>query len=72
MLTVGLAGAVVLASSCSLDAAVAVDRTGRVVAVDAVQIRSNALDLAMAMALQGCELVLEFRWGELQSRSALQ
>lgn len=66
----GLAGAAILASSCTLDAAVATDRSGLVTRIDAVRIQSKALDLALALAIEGCELVLEFRWGHSPAESA--
>lgn len=53
---------VVLANSCALDAAVTTDRSGRVTGINALQIRSGALDLALALALEGCRVVLELRW----------
>jgi len=54
--------AAALASSCSLDAAVETDTTGRVIALNALRIRSDALDLALALALEGRQLILELRW----------
>jgi len=53
---------VTLASSCSLDAAVATDTSGRVIGINALRIQSGALDLAFALALEGRQLVLELRW----------
>jgi hypothetical protein len=70
ILAAGLAGAAVLASSCTLDAVVATDRSGLVTRIDAVRIQSGALDLALALAIQGGELVLEFRWGHGPAESA--
>ena len=58
----GLLATVVLASSCSLDAAVATDPSGRVVRVQALELRTSILDLALALALQGQELVVQLRW----------
>jgi len=58
----GLLVAAALASSCSLDAAVETDTTGRVIALNALRIRSDALDLALALALEGRQLILELRW----------
>jgi len=57
---IGLLAAAALASSCRLDAAVATDRGGRVVGLRALEVRSGALDLALA--LEGSQLVLELRW----------
>ena len=57
---IGLLAAAALASSCTLDAAVATDRGGRVVGLRALEVRSGALDLALA--LEGSQLVLELRW----------
>jgi len=57
-----LVAAAILASSCSFDAAVATDRSGRVVGVHAVQLRSGVFDLALALAREGQELVLQLRW----------
>jgi hypothetical protein len=62
MLATGLAAAVFLASSCTLDAAVAIDRSGLVTRVKALRIQSGVLDLALAMVIPGSRLVLEFRW----------
>ena len=62
MTLAGLVAAAVLASSCSLDAAVETDLGGRVVGINALRIRSDALDLAVALALEGRQLVLELRW----------
>lgn len=70
MLAAGLAAAAVLVSSCTLDAAVATDRSGRVTGIDALRIESGALDVALALAMQGCELVLELRWGRGPAESA--
>jgi hypothetical protein len=58
----GLLIAVTLASSCSLDAAVETDTSGRVIGINALRIQSGALDLAFALALEGRQLVLELRW----------
>ena len=58
----GLVAAVLLASSCSLDAAVETDRSGRVVGIHALEVRSRAFDLALALALDGRDLVLQLRW----------
>jgi len=58
----GLGAAVILGSSCSLGAALATDSSGRVVGIHALQIRSGALDLALALALEGRRLVVELRW----------
>ena len=62
VLALGVAGAAVLASSCSVAAAVAVDKGGRLVRVDALRIQATALDLALALVVEGRELVLELRW----------
>lgn len=72
MTAAGLAGAAVLASSCTLDATVATDRSGHVTRIDAVRIESKAFDLALALAIaiEGCELMLEFRWGRGPTESA--
>ena len=59
---IGLLAAAALASSCTLDAAVATDRGGRVVGIHALEVRSRALDLAFALALEGSQLLLELRW----------
>jgi hypothetical protein len=59
---IGLLAAAALASSCTLDAAVATDRGGRVVGIRALEVRSGALDVALALALEGSQLVLELRW----------
>ena len=61
-LALGVAGATFLACSCSVDAAVAVDRSGRLIRVDALRLHSAALDVALALAVQGRELVVELRW----------
>jgi hypothetical protein len=58
----GLVAAALLASSCSFDARVETDRSGRVVGVHALQLRSGMFDLALALALEGQELVLQLRW----------
>ena len=62
MTVAGLLAAAGLASSCSLDAAVATDTSGRVVGVNALRIQSGALDLAFELALEGRQLVLALRW----------
>ena len=62
MILAGLVAAGILASSCSLDAAIATDTSGRVIRIDALQIRSGALDLAVALALEGRRFVFELRW----------
>jgi hypothetical protein len=62
LLATGLLATVVLASSCSLDAAVATDPSGYVVRVQALELRSSVLDLALALALEGHELVVQLRW----------
>ena len=59
----GLLAAAALASSCSLDAAVSTDDSGRVVGIDALELRSEALYLAFAVALEGTDMVFELRWG---------
>jgi len=58
----GLLVAGALASSCSLDAAVSTDDSGRIIGIDALELRSEALSLAFAVALEGTEMVLELRW----------
>ena len=58
----GLVAALLLASSCSFDAKVATDDSGRVVGVHALQLRSGLFDLALALALEGPERVLQLRW----------
>jgi hypothetical protein len=58
----GLLAAATLASSCSLDAAVATDTSGRVTGIHALRIQSGTLDLVFALALEGRQLVLELRW----------
>jgi len=70
MTMAGLLAAAALASSCSLDAAVTTDRSGRVTGIDALQIRSDALDLALAVAIEGREMVLELRWRLLPIESS--
>jgi hypothetical protein len=62
VLTIGLAGAVVLASSCSLDAALRTDRDGRVRSVNAVRVQSTLRDFGLAMLVRGREFVLELTW----------
>ena len=69
VLLLGVSGATFLACSCSVDAAVSVDRSGRLVRVDALRMQSTALDLAVALAVQGGELVLELHWGPLPAGS---
>jgi hypothetical protein len=59
---IGLLGAAAVASSCTLDAAVATDGGGRVVGIRTLEVRSGALDMAFALALEGSQLVLELRW----------
>jgi len=58
----GLFAAAVLASSCSLDAAVETDSGGRVIGISALRIQSGALDLAFALALEGRQFILELCW----------
>ena len=71
LLATGLLATVVLASSCSFDAAVATDRSGRVVGVHALELRSSVLDLALALALQGQELVLQLRWRTVPTEAGI-
>ena len=66
----GVLAAVALASSCSLDAAVSTDDNGRVIGIDALQIRSKALDLALAVILEEAQLVFELRWRPLPGESS--
>ena len=66
----GLLAAVALASSCSLDAAVSTDDSGRIVGIDALEIRSEALYLAFAVAIEGAEMVFELRWGPFPGESS--
>ena len=70
MTVAGLFAAAALASSCSLDAAISTDRSGRVTRIDALQIRSDALDLAFAVAVEGRDMVLELRWRLLPAESS--
>ena len=62
VLTVGLASAVVLASSCSIDAAVTTDRAGRVLSLNAVRVQSTVREIGLVMLLSGRDLVLELQW----------
>ena len=62
MTLTGLLAVGILASSCSLDAAVQTDTSGRVIGISALRIQSGALDLAFALALEGRQLILELRW----------
>lgn len=62
-LLAGLLAAAALASSCSLDAAVSMDDSGRITGIDAFELRSEVLYLALAVALEGTETVFELRWG---------
>lgn len=66
-LALGLAGAVALASSCSIDAAVTTDRAGRVLALNAVRVQSTLHDVGLVVLMSGRDLVLELTW-----RRALQ
>jgi hypothetical protein len=66
----GLLAAVILASSCSFDAAVATDESGQVVGVHAFELRSQALDLALAVAIEGRALVLQLRWRPVPTDTA--
>ena len=66
----GLLAAAFFASSCSFDAAVATDGSGRVVAVHALELRSQALELALALAVEGRELVLQLRWRPVPTDTA--
>lgn len=61
-LTLGLASAVVLASSCSIDAAVTTDRAGRVLSLNAVRVQSTVREFGLVMLLSGRDLVLELQW----------
>jgi hypothetical protein len=70
MTLAGLVVAAGLASSCSLDAAVSTDDSGRVVGIDALRLRSDALALAVVVALVGTEMVLELRWRPLPGESS--
>jgi hypothetical protein len=65
----GLLAAAALASSCSLDAAVSTDDDGRVIGIDALQLHSTALDLALAVILDDTETVFELRWRSLPGES---
>ena len=62
VLVIGLAGAVALASSCSIDAAVTTDRAGRVLALNAVRVESTLLEFGLVMLVSGRDLVLELTW----------
>ncbi len=62
-LSIVLAGAVVLFSSCSIDAAVTIDRAGRVLSVNALRMQSSMRDLGLVMLLRGRELAVELSWG---------
>jgi hypothetical protein len=62
VLVIGLAGAVGLASSCSIDAAVTTDRAGRVLALNAVRVQSTLHEFGLVMLVSGRDLVLELTW----------
>ena len=62
VIVIGLAGAVALASSCSIDAAVTTDRAGRVLALNAVRVESTLLEFGLVMLVSGRDLVLELTW----------
>ena len=62
VLVIGLAGAVTLASSCSIDAAVTTDRAGRVLALNAVRVESTLREFGLVMLVSGRDLVLELTW----------
>ncbi|HWK84870.1 MAG TPA: hypothetical protein VNS61_14150 [Caldimonas sp.] len=62
VLVIGLAGAVALASSCSIDAAVTTDRAGRVLALNAVRVESSLREFGLVMLVSGRDLVLELTW----------
>lgn len=63
-----LFGAVALASSCSLDAVVKTDRSGRVVSLDGVRVQSTLHDFGLAMLVRSREFVFEFSWGRELAR----
>lgn len=63
LLALGLVGAVVLASSCSLDAALTTDRSGRVISLHGIRLQSTLHDFGLEMLVRGGELVFEFSWG---------
>ena len=73
MTLAGLLVAAALASSCSLDADVSTDTSGRVTRIDALQIRSHVLDLALAVAVavEGREWMIELRWRPFPEDSSL-
>ena len=62
VIVIGLAGAVALASSCSIDAAVTTDRAGRVLALNAVRVESTLREFGLVMLVSGRDLVLERTW----------
>jgi hypothetical protein len=62
MLTLALATAALVAGSCTVDASVATDRAGRVVAVEAVRLVSTLRRLTVALAVDAGGPVLEFVW----------
>jgi hypothetical protein len=62
VIVIGLAGAVALASSCSIDAAVTTDRAGRVLALNAVRVESTLREFGLVMLVSGRDLVLELTW----------
>jgi hypothetical protein len=51
-----------LVSSCSLDASVTTDSSGRIVGVTGVRIQSTVRALAVALLLRSSELAVELRW----------
>jgi hypothetical protein len=69
-LLAGLLVAGALANSCSLDAAVSTDDSGRIVGIDALELRSEVLALALAVAREGSEMVLELRWAPFRVESS--
>ncbi len=62
ILAIGLASAVVLASSCSIDAAMTTNRAGRVLSLNAVRVQSTVREFGLVMLLSGRDLVLELTW----------
>ena len=62
VLLIGLAGAAVLASSCSIDAAVTTDRAGHILSLNAVRAQSTVREFGLIMLLSGRDLALELQW----------
>ena len=62
MTVAGLLVAGILASSCSLDAAIETDTGGRVIGINALRIQSRRARPGLRARARRSQLILELRW----------